>query len=251
MKVTLFANCQADGVAHFIRQAYPTWDVQLFHNYQIILGEQTTDQLRESASKCDLLIFQPTSETKYGDMSAEYYAREVVPAKALKVSFGYMYSLGFFPLIGHGDAVIGTDDLRDTLQSLTLDQTLATYDRGDFDFRLWPRHLHCAAEQAKREVHCDVKMSEWMMENRRHRLLLTFNHPASVLFAELTRRIMARVGLPLPNLRWTGPNDCNLPCTVPVSRYVIEHYGWQMNEDPEAHKYYRELLSLAWHKVNP
>jgi len=146
--------------------------------------------------------------------------------------------------------VIATEDLRDVLLARDKEDILAEYDRGDFDFRFWPRHLHCAAEQAKREVHCDVKMSEWMMENRKHRLLLAFNHPSSALFAELTSRVMKAAGLPDIHIPWSDPNEVNLPCTVPVSRYVVEHYGWKVNPDPEAHTYYRELLAIAWEKAH-
>lgn len=249
----LFANCQAFGLAHFLNKAGFPYETQVFENYKLILGEQSPAALKESAGACDLFLYQPTREMKHGELSAEYYIEKVIPKHARAVSFGYQVQMGFFPLIGHGDGVLGTEYIEPFLKTNDLHTVLGAYDQGGMDFGLWPRFLYCAHEQAKREMECDIKMTDWIVQNRHKRLFLTFNHPCSILFAELAYRVMNHLellgdaSLPPSCLSY---NEANLPCEVPMSPYVIRQFGWREEPSEHAASYYRTLLEIAWHKVN-
>lgn len=246
----IYANCQAGGLAHFLAKAAFPYDIEVFHNYQLILGEQSPAALKESASRCDLFIYQPTREMKHGELSAEYYIEKVIPKHARAVSFAYQYNYGFFPLIGHGDGVLGTEYIESFLKTNSLHTVLGAYDQGVMDFGLWPRFLYCAHEQAKREMECDIKMTDWIVQNRHKRLFLTFNHPCSILFAALAERVMEHLGFMIPPIQWSHYNEANLPCEVPMSPYVINKFGWWEEPSEHAAHYYRALLEKAWHKVN-
>lgn len=248
-RICIYGNCQALGVSHFMRKARPDLIVESFQNYQIILGEQTVEALVASASKCNVFVYQPV-DNKHGHFSTDYFIRSIIPPTAKTVSFPYILSYGMFPLIGHGDGVIGMDDIKDILSSKSKAECLAQYDANEFDFRLWSRHLACAAEQARREDDCDVKMTKWMMNYSDHRLLLTYNHPSSLTFVQLAARVMEAAGLDWKEINHGGDNDVNLPCTEPVSRYVIDEFGWNVEPDASAHAHYRELLALAWEKAH-
>lgn len=247
----IFANCQAHGLRHFLAKAAFPYEIDVYQNYQIILKEQSPDALREAASQCDLFIYQPTREMKHGELSSEFYIEEVIPKLADTLAFPYIYNTGHFPLCGHGDGIIGLEDLRDICRDCSKEMVLGLYGKGLLDFGLWPRFLACAQEQAKREAVCDVTMSDWMMDNRDKRILLTFNHPTSITFAALARRVFLALNLPDPGeIPWTHWNECNLPCAVPVSPYVIETFKWREQPDPEAHAYYRQLVEKAWDIIN-
>ena len=93
-------------------------------------------------------------------------------------------------------------------------------------------------------------MADWIADNRNKRLFLTYNHPCSILFAELSRRVMQHLDLPSGDIPWTHYNEANLPCEVPVSRHVINTFGWREKESQHAPHYYRGLLEKAWQLAN-
>jgi len=248
----IFGNCQSFGLAHFLRKAKFPYDIKVFENYKLILKEQTPEALRESAAQCDLFIAQPTREMAHGELSAEYYIEKVIPKTAQVITFPYCVNNGFFPLIGHGDGFMGTAEMSADYWKLSKDCLLAMYDTGLIDFALWPRFLACAAEQARREQQCDIRLSTWIINNRHLPLFLNFNHPSSLLFAELAREVISFVNdAEAPEIHVHGLNEANLPCDLPFSSYVIEEFNWQIQANPFAHAHYRKLLGMAWDKGNP
>lgn len=250
-KAVVFSNCQAQGLAHFLRKAGFPYQIETFLNYQLILKEVSAEALTESASKCDLFLFQPTREMKHGPLSSEYYVEKVIPKSARAVSFGYLFNHGAFPLIGHGDGFMGMAEMPEHYWRMSKSDLLAVYDTGLIDFALWPRFLACAAEQARREQHCDVRLSAWIVDHRHVQTFLNFNHPSSILFAELAREVMRIVlGAEAAPIRVDHLNEANLPCDLPLSQYVIDEFDMRVTANPHAHEHYRKLLSLAWDKAN-
>lgn len=250
-RATIFSNCQADGLAHFLRKAGFPYEIEVFRNYQIILREQTPEALHESASKCDLFIFQPTREEKHGPLSSEYYVEKVIPKTARTIAFPYLFNHGFFPLVAHGESFIGMDAMDAVYWRMPKAQLLALYDTGMVDFALWPRFLTCLAEQAKREQICDIALTHWIAANRNRELFINFNHPASELFAELAREVISIVNdAEAPPIPVGHPNEAGLPCDLPVSQYVIHEFDWQRPSDATAQEHYRKLLEQAWQKAN-
>lgn len=243
----IFSNCQADGLAHFLRKAVFPYHIETFLNYQLILGEQSPVALTESAARCDLFIYQPTREQKHGPLSSEYYVERVIPKSARSLSFPYLFNHGLFPLVGHGDGFMGAAEMPEELWRLPVSELLHRYDRGEVDFALWPRFLACAAEQARREQQCDVRLSPWIVDHRHVQSFLNFNHPASALFAELAREVMGLVlGVEVGPIRVDHINEASLPCDLPLSQYVIDEFDMRVPANPHAHAHYRTLLERAW-----
>lgn len=246
----IFANCQADGLAHFLRKAEFPYQIETFLNHQLILGETNPAALTESAKHCDLFIFQPTKELKHGPLSSEFYIEKIIPKTSQNISFPYIYNHGMFPLIGHGDGFMGMAEMNPDYWKLPKDQLLYDYDNGLMDFALWPRFMHCAAEMAKREQDCDVRLSSWIVDHRHVELFLNFNHPSSILFAQLAREVISIVlGTEAAPIRVDHLNEANLPCDLPLSQYVIDEFNMRLNANPYAHQHYRKLLELAWEKA--
>jgi hypothetical protein len=251
-KAVIFANCQADGLAHFLRKASFPYEISTYLNYQFILGESNPEDLKRDAAKCHLFIYQPTKEEKHGPLSSEYYVESVIPKSAETVSFCYAFNHGFFPLIGYGDSTMGASDMHPDHWRMPKEELLSCYDGGAVDFALWPRMLACAAEQAKREQDCDIQLSKWIVEHRHLRTFLNYNHPSSILFAEMARRVAAFVlGKEQEPIPVHEINEAKLPCDLPVSAYVEREFGWQTHHDPFAHEHYRQLLAQAWEKNQP
>lgn len=247
----IYANCQADGLALFLKRAHFPYDIQTFKNYQLILGEQSHDDLREAAASCDLFIYHPTAEADHGDASSDFYVRSVIPKSANHIAIPYAYNTGCFPLLGHGGKTYHAALVNASLRGRPLDAVLGEYEAGVFDFQMRRRFFDDVAEMIRREETMAVKISDWIVTNSNLRLFLNENHPSSVLFAELARRVFqVAVGHDCGTIPCDGENDANLPCTLPISQYAVKEFGWREKAHPAAHKDYRMLLELAWEEAN-
>lgn len=248
----VYTNCQGAGVVHFLRKAGFPFQIEVYENYKLILKELSPDNLKASAKKCCLFIVQPISEEKHGELSSAHYTDEVIPKSAFVVRMPSIFNHGQHPLIPFGHSWLGLDEIRDTLKRYSLHEILGAYDQGLFNFHLTERFNACLEDQRMREKKngCNVLMSDFMDSHRNQRLMLTFNHPTSLVLSEMARQVQEitiHKGSPLP---FNGENDANLPCTGPVSQYVTKEYGWTRAFDPGANEYYRNLLKLAHAEVN-
>lgn len=251
MKCTIYANCQGQGLAHFLRKsgAFP-YDIEVFQNHQLILKEVSPEALEASAVKCDLFIYQPTDE-KHGQLSSDHYLKNVVPRAARKMSFAYFYNHGFFPLIESAGSYIGADFMPKVYWKMTLAELMQYYDMRLLDFGLTARLLHCASEQARREISCDVKLASWIVDHRHMPLFLNFNHPSSILFAKLAQEVIRLLSedAQSPQIGIGHLNEAKLPCDLPLSEYVVKEFGMGgVKEHPEAHMTYRRFLEASWRK---
>lgn len=244
-RCTIYANCQAGGIAHFLKKARFPYEIDVFHNYQLILGEQSPEAMRESVSRCDLFIYQPTDGMKHGDLSSDHQLTEIVPKSAQTLSFAYQYNDGFFPLIEHG-FVRGAEHLNPEYWTMDREELKRLYDRCEVDFAFLKRFTACLTEQALREEECDVKTADFIWKHTHLELFLNFNHPASALLAELARQVFRLVTGEEPVIPIEHENEANLPCCMPVSRYVIAHYGWKREPHESAHEFYRDMLLRAY-----
>lgn len=251
-KCVIYSNCQADGLALFLPKMGFPYEITVYRNYQMILGEQRIEDLQRDAATADLFIFQPTND-KHGDSSSENMI-ELIPVGCKVISFAYVYNHGLHPLTEHGGRFVGSEFMADDYWLLDLPQLLYLYDRGEIDFALWPRFLHCLAEQARREQDTDIKITKWMFDHRERRILLNVNHPTTLMFVEIAKQIMQFLDI-LPDWRdapglYDDENRTGLPCTIPFSEYVRKEFHSYRDTDPEAHDFYRGLLAKAWEKEN-
>jgi len=249
----IYSNCQADGLALFLKAMRFPYQITIYRNYQMILGEQKISDLISDARTADLLIYQPTNE-KHGESSSHNILKALKPG-CRSISFAYVYNHGMHPLTEHGTKWPGAEFINPEYWQMTLPKILALYDAGEFDFALWPRFLHCLGEQATREATTDIKLTRWMANpiNFERRLLLNVNHPTSYLFIEMAEQVMRLLDiqpnlhdLPVPTDAPSAENLANLPCTVPFSEYVRKEFSSYRKTDPEAHNFYRAYLQKLW-----
>lgn len=249
---TVYANCQGAGIAHFLRKAGFPFQIQVFENFRLILKEQSTDDLNASARKCCLFIVQPTSEEKHGPLSSVYYTENVIPKSAFVVRIPSIHNHGQHPILPYGHGWLGLDEIKDTLTRFSLHEVLGAYDHGTFDFHLRERYKSCLEDQRRREKEngCNVVMADFMDTHRNQRQMLTFNHPASLILSEMARQVQSLTIHKDATIPFSGENECGLPCTAPVSDYVVREYGWSRASDPESKSYYRGLLGRLHEFVN-
>jgi len=253
MNILLYCNCQADGVLHFLEKTPfgQTNAFKVFHNFRLILMEQDRDEFYKSLQQADLIIYQPTlpldcrdgHQIPDSDALFAKYVRPEVP----RISFAYQFQSGFFPILkvapGFEGWITGNEVRRDVRGGGQRE----LMQRFDFDFLRYDcarRFIECLAEQSRREQTCDVKMVDWILANyQTQRLFLTQNHPASALFAELTKRIMEKISIDYAwlNIPFDGINDAQLPGTMPVHPAVVRELGLKYPADQDQ-SVFRTLL---------
>lgn len=242
----LFGNCQVQGIAHFLRKANFPYEIRTFENFRFILKEQDPAAFKDLAKHADLFIYQPT-DAKYDDLCAQRIVDNVLKPSCKTISFPYIFNHGYLPLAAHGNDIFGEEYVRALLDAgVTKEIILNRYEAGMIDFGMIPRFFACIAEQARREVFTDIKLARWMVNSRGGQLMLSYNHPSSEVFVELAQRVIERMGLPPVSIRWEGPNEVGLPCSMPLSRYAINTWGMDAQPDTSpdlnSEKCYRDLL---------
>ena len=254
MKLFLsYSNCQGAGAVHFLRKTAVAADYEFKHynNYQIILGEQSPDDLAKDVLKADVFFYQTTPALKYGMLSTEEMCN-VVPERCLKIAFGYGVNFGLFPLVHHGQWQTGDVVKRQAKECPS--QLMSLYDQGLVHFDHLVRFEACVAEMRAREerervaggYHHYVPMADHIAARYRHeRLFISENHPASAYFAELARRVAGVVlGQPdHPPIPYTDYNEANLPCGILVHRSTVKELDLQYGPDDGADAFYRGYLT--------
>lgn len=263
----LYGNCQMDGILHFLRKTplASEFDFKVWHNWRLVLlEEEFTPEFLQSVSESSVFIYQPTGEflNVKGEMipSTDFILANHVRPDAIKISLPYVWNSGFFPILKAAPSFEGWLTGREVKSLCRCDPAtlLENYDFGDacllnFDCAL--RFAECLAEQSRREQTCDIKMADFILANfQTQRLFLTQNHPSSVLFVELTKRIIWRLimsGVEMrdgtwnikcsPDISWTDINEANLPGALPVHPAVVSELRLKYAADAD-YSYYRKLL---------
>lgn len=243
--VCSYSNCQGTGLIHFLKQSRlaERYEFSHYNNYQIILREQSPEALLRDAARADIFIYQETPAIKYFDRSTEQMISNVVPKDALKLSFGYGFNHGFFPICHHGQWQTGRQVLKLAKEDpFTL---LAGYDYGTLHFDCALRFVACLAEQMLREKTCDVKMADFILSHfRKEQLFICENHPASAYFSQLASRFLRAIDPVLDEpLPYATTNDANLPCGMLVHQAVVNELALEYQAEAGAHKYFGEFLN--------
>lgn len=208
-----FSNCQGGAILHFLRktQLAEHYDMVQYNNWQIILNEQSPDDLMRDAARADIFLFQPTDPLKHGMLSSAEMIDKVVPKSALKLSYAYSFNTGFFPIVKHGQwwtshYVIGAARLGDR----TL---ISRFEVDDLPYDCARRFAENLAEQSRREALCDLRFAPFILENfQKKHLFLMENHPTSELFVHMARTVLRAINPAWDQeIPFDGPNDANLP----------------------------------------
>lgn len=251
-KCVVFTNCQGHGMAYFLRKMGFPYQIDIIENYRVFPGEPNEKKLHEAVRVCDLLIVNLTRAAKWLNVSGEYLVSDVVPKSAQVIRVPYVYNHGQHPLCRRDSVMdprkeyFGEDEIRDYLKARTISEIFHRYRVGAINFHLSSRFMNCLEEQRRREEQCDVKLAEFMWAHRDERLMLTFNHPTSLVLLEAANQIMRLTGnTPVP-YAIKDENEVGLPNSEPLSRYVIEHFHMKRTEEAGAGPTYMKRLQEAY-----
>lgn len=239
-----YANCQSWGLNAFLQKSKMVehYEFRHYDNFRIILREQSADDMMKDAAKCDLFIYQPTPAIQYCELSTEQMLADVVPAGAQRLSYGYGFNHGFYPIVLHGQ----WQTSRQVLDLAARDPAalLTAYDAGQLHFNCAGRFLDCLVEQRRREESMDVVMWDFILSEYRHvQLFIGENHPASAYFAELARRFLLKIEPAwAESLPYATANDINLPCGLLVAPQAVCELGLFYEPEAGAQAFFRGKL---------
>lgn len=251
-----YSNCQGQGAVHFLRKSplAESFEFSHYNNYAIILKEQSAEDMLKEASRADVFLYQPTPAIQYCELSTEVIVEEVVPRDSLKLSFGYGFNHGFFPLVHHGQWQAGEEIKR--LARETSAELLSRYDEEALNFDCQQRFAACLAEQRRREEKDkdDIPMAGWIEANHRQvQLFLCENHPASAYLSEVAKQVAFRIaGYPV-EMPFAFNNDANLPCGLLVHPAVVRELSLEYPAEEGAVQFFRDYLLrlIAYSKEQP
>lgn len=241
MKLCIFANCQGDGIARFVKKVLPGLNISVWHNWQVILGEQDGEEMLRDVADCDFFLYQPTAALKNGRYSSEEVLA-LVPKSSKKISFAYQFNTGFFPIVHHGGWHTGQEVIEKATRGLDV---VRMFDEDRLFYDCARRFAENLAEQSRREESCDLKFVPYILNNfQRERLFLVCNHPTSVFFEHMARVVLREIGFLDHAIPIESPNETNLPGNHPVHLAVARELGLQYREDdPKSDKHwYRHLM---------
>lgn len=153
-----------------------------------------------------------------------------------------LFPFGRYP---YGDRVIINAINRGMTEDEILDYYLTGWDEYKIDLdRLL--QLETARIQT-REAHCDVRISDFVLEKFRvRRLFWTVNHPTSEMLAELMDRLLRASDLAQPALQdadvartlasYFGTSGPLGVVSVPVHPKIAEHFGLQWYDPDERYR---------------
>lgn len=253
MNCVIYANCQGFGLSRYLlKLGFSAVKPLCFENYRTNAGTLAEKQMHEAVAKCDLLIVNVTSAEKWGTSSGEYVVSTVASKTAQVIRIPYVFNTGQVPLCRR-DSVndprkdfFGEDEMRDYLKSRSMTQLLRDYLADRVPFYLREQFSTCLEEQRRREESCDVKLAEFMLAHQRERLMLTLNHPTSIVLLEAARQIVRLTGRHPRPVTILNENETNLPSTELLSRYVIREFGLRRAEDAGANSVYMKRLQEAY-----
>lgn len=259
-----YSNCQGGGVWHFLKKTpiSDDYDLVQVNNWQVILGEQPRSLLYDSIKKAEVLLYQPTGEFLCTDgqkiPSSDELISDLLSKEAMRISYSYQYSTGFFPIlkVANGfDGFVTGECVKELLRRRppdwpvgNEDYPLRRYDVDDLCYDCALRFAECLAEQSRREAECTIGMTDFILANfQKQRLFLTQNHPTSALYAELARRIAWHIDPTdgdldqVPAIPIVSENEAGMNGTLPVHPAVVRELGLKYPADADC-SVYRTML---------
>ena len=155
----------------------------------------------------DIFIYQPIDK-KHGiystDTNIENNIMSYLSPKCKKISFPYIYNSALWILIppsisdsmigNYGEAgkyINGEPIEKLKMKGHSLDEVLAMYSDGKINFDFENRFNKCIKILKDKEELCDIKVSDYIVNNvRSKKLFYTQNHPSSHIFIHCVNQIL-------------------------------------------------------------
>jgi hypothetical protein len=220
-QITIYATCQGDGIKHYIEKYLSNIKYNVIRNYQLVAkGENANDLniFRHLLKKTDIFIYQEMPK-KWGmystDLSIENNILSYLPKHCIKIVIPYVYAdwlWGLAEIIKrdgtpHFDEIGGEADkcmkyinkelifnMKD--DGFNLNYILRLYNDNKLNFNYDERREKGINILKSKEKTCDVKVSDYILENyKKEKLFYTPNHPSPIILKLMAKQILTKLNI--------------------------------------------------------
>ena len=219
----IYANCQGVDGLYNLCISYPEfcaeYTIKCISVHEFVNTDKELDT--ELLKSADIFLHQPVNKY-HGEKSTDHIKEHVLKPECKCIAFPYIYNCAVSSTyIGRLDYISsqGTrqnskDDLNlfrqkalmhgfghvyQLIQSgKPLDDIIEIYRKGTLTFDFDERWETCMKLLRTKEQQCDVKVADFMEENKDKMLLLSVNHPTTIVFWHMFLQIIEQLNITAP-----------------------------------------------------
>lgn len=221
LNALFIGNCQNNGLIKYLSQSEEfqnTFNIKSYANWELIENKESVPVL--DIKQSDLFIFQPLAPV-HGCYSTDPSVKDsigyFVKPSCIKISYPYVYCSSLWPLIQAAmkenrwfggqaiDKLIKSGCNTQDIFQLFLDNKI--------DWEYETRFKETLEILQNKETLTDLKISQYIKDNiDKEMLFLMPQHPTSIIFLELSNKILAQLNMKLIDKSIIKTiNDANLP----------------------------------------
>ena len=242
MKVVFYSNCQYNGLQYFL-QLFNKYTFDIIENYDIIKNKKPIPI--DILNLADIFIYQHIDK-KHGIYSTlneiENNICSYLPDHCKKISFPYIYNSAFWILIPPAeiDNCIGNYVNHKYVNSKSiellkqkgksLNEVIQMYNEHLIDFNYKNRFDNDIKILQEKEKCCDIKVSDFIINNKRKKLFLTQNHPTSCVYVHCINQLLVLLKEEYEFDEFAYPeNICNYPGEWFHTLYDVQYWNFEYN----------------------
>ncbi|WEG10998.1 WcbI family polysaccharide biosynthesis putative acetyltransferase [Pullulanibacillus sp. KACC 23026] len=223
-KCIVYGNCQIGPIRQYLmssksfRKLYKMIEVPPVHLCDRKTG-LTEAQLNE-LNDCDLFIYQKVSDT-YGPYLATDYLLEKLPDKCQTMTIPVSYFTGYHPQFAKGIQPYADKNIIHLLRQGKCDEDIISIvsDENFYTFEELQKNVQLSLnELKKRSNDLDVTLDDFIERYYKNvHLFFTVNHPNFPIIRYVSKKILAKLGLPADELT-------NVVHHTDFRRYILPIY---------------------------
>ena len=237
-KCLFYGNCQVIFYLHNILKNNNIFNEQYDTTIYVNHDRDNFTVLRninvEDLQNCDVIIFQPLDDN-HGVYSTNNILK-FVKDTCIKISFPYIYSSFIYSTYFESASerwTIGTlincgwrNIIKLILLNATLEEILIKFDNNEIDFYFEERRNICIDTLQKKEEKCNIKVSEFILNNYRNkRLFVTQNHLTDFFNIFIANNVLQLLNLNII-LNYPLEEDITIESNCVYDKYNIEYHNF-------------------------
>lgn len=251
MKICIYANCQGIGIEKFLKIGLDKkCDISTILNYEKLANKTQLEY--DIISDCDLFIYQHLTKSHdiYStDPDVKNGVFNYLKDGCTKISIPFVYNSSLWSMFIEGEEVINKDIILDLKnKGCSLQDILYMYDNFELDFKYDIRNKHCINILREKEKSCDIKVSDFIEKELINiKLLLTQNHPTSIVFIWMTNQILNLIGSN-HNLNYElyEENYAQLPGIYNYNKYDINYWNFKYPIECNGDEWTKSLIKKVY-----
>lgn len=263
MKVVFYTNCQYKGLQHFL-EMFNKYTFDIIENYDIIKNKKPIPI--DILNQADIFIYQPIDKTHgiYSTLNeVENNICSYLPDHCKKISFPYIYNSAFWILIPPAeiDNCIGNyvNDRYNNSESIELlkqkgkllNEVIQMYNEHLIDFNYKNRFDNDIKILQEKEKYCDIKVSDFIINNKTKKLFLTQNHPTTCVYLHCINQLLVLLNEEYKFDEFAYPeNICSFPCEWFHTSYDVQYWNFEYNVTNINNDWYIQHITHIYNNYN-